>query len=66
MPACDPKRKSSYFENVNDAHLSCLSNWSPRLSRAISHSPSCGHALVKTAFSVWFVDILEVRPSHIE
>jgi hypothetical protein len=55
---------SSHFGNISDAHSFALVEPVPEF-RAVSHSPSCGHALVKTAFSVWFIDVLEIRPSHI-
>ena len=53
------------FENIGDAHSFALvlNRSLGSLFRAVSHSPSCGHALVKTAFSVWFIDVLEIRPS---
>jgi hypothetical protein len=49
----------------SDAHSFALNPFLSSLFRTASHSPSCGHALVKTAFSVWFINVLEIRPSHI-
>jgi hypothetical protein len=52
---------SSHFENISDAHsfTLVLNRFLSSLFGAVSHSPSCGHALVKTAFSVWFIEVLE-------
>jgi len=54
------------FENIGDAHSFALvlNRSLGSLFRAVSHSPSYGHALVKTVFSVWFIDVLEIRPSQ--
>jgi hypothetical protein len=58
---------ASHLKNISDVHSFALvlNRFLSSLFRAVSHSPTYGHAFAKTAFSVWFIDVLEIRPSHI-